>query len=309
MNLTTFPDRAAWLAARENSIGGSDAPVILGLSPYRTPLALWSQKVGILPHSDGTDIRLRIGLHVESAILSLLEEEAEVAIVPYRHALVAHPEFPDLTYSPDGLVHEAGGDVLTTPILGIAEVKNRAGFDAADDWAEEIPRDVYAQVQHGMDVLGLDTAWVGALLSGRDFRWAKVAKDHLWIAEKRPLLLDFARRVREGDPPPPTGHESDRAAIVARWPAEDVGKIVALPPDAIDLAAQYRDAKDAEKRAKFAADECANKLAVMLGDAEEGVLPGGFGKVTFRTTTCPARVQEAYSFRSPRVWLKKEKAR
>ncbi len=305
--MTRFGLRDSWLAARRHTIGGSDAPVILGLSPYRTPLSLWSQKVGIVPAAEGEDIRMRIGQHVEGAILALLAEESGTNVVPEHLCVVRHADFPELTYSPDGFVRDEDDG---TP-LGIAEAKNRAGFDAADDWTGEIPRDVYAQVQHGLDVTGLPTAWVGVLLSGREFRWAKVERDALWIEDHRPLLLDFARRVREEDPPPPTGHESDREAIVARWPTEDPEKVVALPSEAIDLAAQYRDAKDAEKRAKLAADECANKLAVLLGDAELGILPGNFGKVTFKATNCPARVQEAYSFRTPRVWLtsKKEKAR
>src|SRR4029453_2197485 len=38
-----LPDRAAWLAARREGIGGSDAAAALGLSPYRTPLELYAE--------------------------------------------------------------------------------------------------------------------------------------------------------------------------------------------------------------------------------------------------------------------------
>jgi len=192
--------------------------------------------------------------------------------------------------------------------IGLAEAKNRAGFGAAVEWSDSIPADVNAQVQLGMEVCDLPAAWVGVLLSGGEFRWARVERDREWFDANKARLLDFARRVREEDPPEPTGEDVDRKAIVARFPEEDEGKVLPLPSEAIDLALQYRDAQDAAKRAKLAADECANKLAVMLGDAETGLLPGDFGKVTFKTTKCPARVQEAYSFRAPRVWLKKEKA-
>lgn len=311
MLIQRFPSRAAWLASRMPTVGGSDAPVILGLSPYTTPLALWSRKVGIIPPDPETP-RMRLGSKLEGAILDMLADEAGVYIEHERNATVTHPLYPELTYSPDGFVMpiSEGMDeptVLAEP-LELAEAKNRAGFGAAAEWTEEIPRDVYAQVQHGMDVCDLPSCIIGVLLSGGEFRWARVKRDIDWIEANRPKLLDFARRVREEDPPEPTGHEEDRKAIVARFPVEDAGKVVPLPGEAIDLAMQYRDAQDAAKRAKLAADECANKLALMLGDAETGIPPSDFGKITFKTTNCPARVQEAYSFRSPRVWLKKEKA-
>lgn len=311
MTLTHYDTREEWMVARRPLVTGSDAPIVLGLSPYTTPLALWSRKVGILD-APAENERTRLGHHLEGAILSMLAEDADVYVEPCRFALAVHGEHPELGYSPDGLVYaddddDENGLALGPYPLGLAEVKSRMGFDASDDWADGVPPDVVAQAQHGMDVLDLPAAWVGVLLRGGEFRWEKLKRDPTWAAEKRPLLLEFARRVREEDPPDPTGSPEDRAAIVARYPVETAKKVVPLPPDAIDIAAQYRDAKDAEKRAKLAADEAANKLALLVGDAEEGLLPGDFGRVTFRTTTCPARVQEAYSFRAPRVWLKKEK--
>ena len=34
-----------WLAMRRTKIGASDAPIIMGVSPWTTPLQLWEQKV------------------------------------------------------------------------------------------------------------------------------------------------------------------------------------------------------------------------------------------------------------------------
>lgn len=312
MNLTHFDTEAEWKSARRKLVTGSKAPVILGLSPYTTPLALWSRDVGIVEDEPQT-ARQRIGHHLEGAILGMLADEADVYVEPCRYTLAIHPVYPDLAYSPDGFVYPCPSDsermtfAETEALCGIAEAKNRAGFMAAEAWQDSIPADVNAQVQLGMEVCDLPAAWVGVLLAGGEFRWAKVERDREWFDMHRERLLDYARRVRDEDPPEPTGHEDDRKAIVARFPVEEEGKVVPLPADAIDLALQYRDAQDAAKRAKLAADECVNKLALMLGDAETGLLPGDFGKVTFKTTNCPARVQKAYSFRAPRVWLKKEK--
>ena len=42
-----------WVAFRRRSIGASDLPVILGISPWRTPLQLWREKIGL---GDGQEV-------------------------------------------------------------------------------------------------------------------------------------------------------------------------------------------------------------------------------------------------------------
>ena len=38
--------RAEWLGERRKGIGGSDAPVIAGVNPYRSLMDLWLDKTG-----------------------------------------------------------------------------------------------------------------------------------------------------------------------------------------------------------------------------------------------------------------------
>lgn len=40
---------AEWLDFRRNKIGASDLPIIMGFSPYSTPLSLWKRKLGFEP--------------------------------------------------------------------------------------------------------------------------------------------------------------------------------------------------------------------------------------------------------------------
>ena len=35
-----------WLEERMSYIGGSDAPIIMGVSPWKTPYQLWEEKMG-----------------------------------------------------------------------------------------------------------------------------------------------------------------------------------------------------------------------------------------------------------------------
>ena len=45
-------DRPSWLAARRAGIGGSDAAAILGLDPFKSPLAVYMDKRGELPDAE-----------------------------------------------------------------------------------------------------------------------------------------------------------------------------------------------------------------------------------------------------------------
>ena len=41
---TSTMSRDEWLEERRKGIGGSDVAALLGLNPYKTPLALWEEK-------------------------------------------------------------------------------------------------------------------------------------------------------------------------------------------------------------------------------------------------------------------------
>ena len=295
MTLIHYATESTWKAARRGLVTGSKCPVILGLSPYQTPLGLWSLEVGIVPEEPQTP-RMKLGHHLESALLGMLAEDAGIYVEPKRWALATRG---DLAYSPDGLVYERHE---MTAAWALAEVKARSGFGAADAWAEGVPADVNAQVQLGMDVLDVPIAYVGVLLAGAEFRWAKVERDRAWMDEHRPALLDFARRVREQDPPPPTGSEKDKAALEARYPRES-GEVVALPPDFIDLASELQEIAATRKRIETRENEIKNLVRAQLGDAVEGVLPGNLGGWKWATVSRETYVVKAAEYRQLR-WFK-----
>lgn len=43
----TNEQRTAWLESRRTGIGGSDVAAVLGLNPWKTPLDVWNDKLGI----------------------------------------------------------------------------------------------------------------------------------------------------------------------------------------------------------------------------------------------------------------------
>ena len=49
---TAGMSRGQWLQARRRGIGGSDAPALMGASPWATPLSVYADKMGFLPENE-----------------------------------------------------------------------------------------------------------------------------------------------------------------------------------------------------------------------------------------------------------------
>ena len=47
-------DKQQWLEGRRRGIGGSDVAAVLQLSPWRTPLDVWNDKLGLSPEHEMT---------------------------------------------------------------------------------------------------------------------------------------------------------------------------------------------------------------------------------------------------------------
>lgn len=88
-----------WLRFREEHIGSSDAPVIAGKSPWKTPYKLYQQKLGIAP-PDAENDAMRRGKALESEAREVLSNHIGVALHP---AVVESKALPWMSASLDGI--------------------------------------------------------------------------------------------------------------------------------------------------------------------------------------------------------------
>jgi len=270
VKVETYPDRASWLAARRTGIGGSDVAAILGESPWRDALGVWTEKVGIAPEETDEPEWIRVGHKVERVILELLQEEIGTPLVPCDLEIDRHPSHPCLAYSPDG---------FTGDRRALVEFKNVSAYKSRE-WDDGAPRHYWMQVQHGLDVTGRDHAYIAALIGGNTFRWQRIARDDEWIEATRPKLLEFWRHVVEETPPAPSA-ASSKEALDAAHPTED-GRTVLLGGDALELTWEIERIDALSGELKASRDNKRNQVRAMLGTAEVGVLPGGFGTWTYK---------------------------
>lgn len=157
----------AWLEERRRSVGASDAPAVLGVCPYRTPIDVWQDKLGIAPPRVESEA-MYWGKRLESVVLEEYERRTGRAVVS-RQQFARDGSYPWMTATLDGLT--ADGRVV--------EVKTAAAW--AKEWGEEdtdaIPEPYLVQVHHQLAVTGLDVADVAVLIGGQRFRVYEVRRN------------------------------------------------------------------------------------------------------------------------------------
>lgn len=268
--------REQWLEARRDGIGGSDAAAILGLDPFKTPLAVYLDKTGELPDDEPGEaaawgIRLE-DVVADAAVDHINEQRQADGLEPVkarrRNAILAHPERPWMLANIDReTVGYEGGP-------GILEVKT-TGHWAAQTWEDDgdtLPDRYHVQTQHYLAVTGRDHGWIAVLVAGQRLVVEPVERDQELIDALVEVEEAFWKRVANGDPPP--AGPADEDILKAVYPEARAATKVLLPDEARDLIAQRNAAKAAENAAKDRRKEAENRLRQLIGDAEEAWLPG-----------------------------------
>lgn len=150
----TRANEAEWLETRKNSLGASETPMALGISPYRTPLELWLLKTGGMePEKPSTSMRL--GKLLEPALLELYREECGQEVIA---AQVFHrsEEHPFLTATLDGVREDE--TVIEMKVVG-----PWSNVSLGEDGSDDCPTHWLAQVQQQLLCSGLTRAEIAVL--------------------------------------------------------------------------------------------------------------------------------------------------
>ena len=149
---------AEWLEARRQGVTASEIAVIMGLSPYSSPYALFHQKLGILPPDDDKAVYER-GRVLEPYIAEKFAA-AHPEFIPFGtgRELYFHDDRPWQMATPDRLL--LTGELVPVSLL---ETKTDAGDEWGDEGTDDIPVHYRCQVLWQMDVMGVSRAYVACL--------------------------------------------------------------------------------------------------------------------------------------------------
>lgn len=259
---------ATQLEARQSSIGASDVPAILGVSPWKDAFSLWCEKTGKVPAPEVGEAA-EWGNILEPAIAACASKAMDRKVVKSTGAF-SHPDLPFVRVHPDYFVERCarGEQLLELKSTSIAE-----GW--GDEGTDQIPDHVTVQVNMQMRCTDSAIAHIGRLLhrlGHPDFRlytltFSKSLADY--TDEKVGEFWDMVQT----DTPPDTTHMS----LPALGAMKRGAKVVQVDPA---LVIEYDRARAAEKAAEEAKKAAAAKLIAAIGDGDQAEIPGWRAKYT-----------------------------
>ncbi|HHX83700.1 MAG TPA: hypothetical protein GX696_12075 [Pseudomonadaceae bacterium] len=256
-------DRAEWLEARKRGIGGSDAAAIAGLSKWRSPMAVYLDKIGALEPEEAGEAALW-GTKLEDLVAREFSERTGYR-VQRRNAILQHPDYPFMLANIDRYVFTPEGRALL-------ECKTTSAYNA-DAWADDrIPDEYVLQVQHYLAVTGLQTGYIAVLIGGQRYSHKRIERDEEIIKYLIQIESDFWRLVENRTPPEMDGSDSSAQVLSLLYPESVPDSSIELPGEAELLIAEYEAAQQDEKAAAERKNEAANKLKALLGDYETGIV-------------------------------------
>jgi putative phage-type endonuclease len=260
-----------WLAAREQGIGASDAPAAIGVSPWKSPLSLWAEKLGLIPAQEPT-LPMMLGTELEP-LIARLYTEATGEKVRRVNMLRQHPTHSFMLASLD---RRAG----RKPV----ELKYSArGNGYGDPGTDEVPDDVLVQVLHQLAVMDEDEADVAAVIGGRAavqiYTIRRDAKAEAAIIEREAVLWDHVLSRTE---PPLDGSDATASALAAIYPQDDGETIESTEEEVRAAFVQLREAAAAVAAGEAVEKEAKAALKAAMGTASRLVVPG-VGAATWKT--------------------------
>ena len=252
-----------WLAMRKAGIGGSDCAPAVGLSRWKSPFQLWSEKTNRI-----TPTKVGEAAYWGSVMEPILRNE-----FAKRTNLEVHEcsfflrsiENPYMLANLDGYVKNEDGS------YSVLEIKTANAYAAVQDWQNGLPIEYYCQVMHYMAVTGMSSAYVSVLLGGNQFDIQKIDRDEEMIQHIIQMEERFWTEYMLKDVPP-EATAKDSEFLSQLYPKAAAEKQIELPVEAKDILTDYERANHDLAVAKECKEEAEAKLKAMMADAEVGVI-------------------------------------
>lgn len=169
-------EERAWLEARKNGIGGSDAACILGMNPWKSNVDLWKEKVGLVVPEDISDKpAVKYGKDAEAPLRRLFElDHPEYTVAYDQYGMIAND------HGRPWLFATLDGDLSSDTEKGVLEIKTteiRRSFDW-NKWDNRVPDNYYIQLLHQLLATGYEFVVLLAQI-----KWKKDGKPQKTIRE------------------------------------------------------------------------------------------------------------------------------
>jgi len=251
---------------RSKGIGGTDIAAIVGLNPWRGPIDVYMEKIGLTEPEPDNEAKYW-GRELEAAVLRRYAKETGLPVYTNSEVMVGEEEW--ILGTPDALVEPKGGvDAKTT--------------GRPDDWADGPPDYVSCQCHWYMGLTGAQW-WDVALLilsPRREFKIFRIERDQEVIDELVRAGRDFwFNHVLPQAPPPLDGSTGASEYLKLTYP-RDLADVIAAPPEAQGLVEELVHCREMLLEFETAKAHYENQLKALIGDAA-GLVGQGW-KITWK---------------------------
>lgn len=267
---TEETDKKTWLALKKKYISGTDAGVIMQANPYKTPYALFFEKVLPADPLEEDDVGSKESVHFGKVLEEVVATEftRRTGLKLCRKGTLGDRCCPYRIANIDRKIigENAGLECKTTSYM------NREAWEG-----DKIPRHYYYQCLHYMLVLFCDAdgkllakyrdaCWyIACLIGGQKFIYKKIKFNQEDAFELAAKEKRFYGRMQNNLPPPITDAPSDEEFAKRTAPGEEYGE---LPDDLDEVAVRLKNLQEVEKEAKTAIQGLKNKLIEAMREYE-----------------------------------------
>ena len=258
-------DTPEWhrLRSEDAAIGGSDIGVILGLSPFTSPYALWAKRMGLIADTVKSDA-MEWGNRLESAIAQKFADGLTDGNLLTDFGTYSHPERTWQRANPDGIYWTG----KTWALLEVKTARDETYWKNADG-VMEVPATYRAQVNWYLDVMGLHEATVAVLFGGSRYYEFQLTRDQFEIDLAVAKAQEFRSYLLNGTVPELTApFTATLEAVRAQHPDIDADDAVELG----DLGVNCANAIAELDAAKEKADEFKAHVLKAMGNARRGLI-------------------------------------
>ena len=253
-------ERLAWLRERQLGIGGSDAPIVCGMSKWKTRYELYLEKTQPITRVPSMTVPQRVGLLSEPMLTQLYEEETgRSCFRPPRS--IASKSHPFMRANLDAVSVDPDGNYRVVQ-MKTADRSKRSEW--GNPGSDEIPDAYWVQVQHEMHCAEVDVADVPVLFGNQEFAVYTVQADSNSQEQIIMLEREFWEMVESRTPPDPET-EGD---IAMAYPVSTNGMTVEATDDDYALVCRLRDLRYAIAEMEKEKSDCELKLKKRMRDAE-----------------------------------------
>lgn len=266
-----------WLALRSKGIGGSDVGSVLGYNaPWCSPYQIWLEKTGQYQPPDISDkVAVQIGNELEDLVARMFTQETGLK-VQKDNKTYFHKEHPFLLANID------------RKIIGkraLLECKTTSTHNRHEWKDDEVPPSYLLQVQHYLNVLDYDKAYIAVIIGNSEFVWKEIKRDEALINLMTERLVEFWQiNVLQGVAPAIDGSIQTKQALSEIYDnLSDIEYPMSRQQIEIteSLVQMTEDAKLLDKMI----EEKKNQLRAFMGENDTQSLVSDQYKVTWKDTT------------------------